>query len=151
MGSSPFVWLADEIGSPRARHGCSGTPATGRRPGAGRGPVMRSMTFWAMTEPMRIAPITPVWVLPPTLARPEAVAQVEHDEHGEQHAAHPARAAEDAHAAEQHDRDDLQLEPGRHVAAHGAEAGGEEDPASPGDERRREEQPEPVRTTLTPE
>ena len=82
----------------------------------------------------------------------EAVAQVEHDEDGEQHAAHPPRAAEDAHAAEQHDGDDLELEARRHVAADGAEPGGEEDP---GQRRRRAtttmNSTSRVRATSTPE
>ena len=67
------------------------------------------------------------------VGEPEAVAQIEHDEDREQDAGHPAGPAEDAHATEQYDGDDLQFESGAEIATDGTEAGREQDPAESGD------------------
>src|SRR4051812_25318157 len=63
---------------------------------------------------------------------PQTVADVEHDQNRQRDADHRARASEDAHAAEQDHRDDVEPEAGGQIAAARAEPRREEDPRQAG-------------------
>ena len=72
----------------------------------------------------------------------ETVANVEHDQDGERDPGHRPGATEDADAAEQHHRDDVQLEAAGHVAADRSEPGAVQHAGNGGDGSRGDEQPE---------
>ncbi len=56
------------------------------------------------------------------------IAQVEHQHDGKNHTDHRTDTTENAHAAEQHDRDDIELESLSGTGAHGSQPGGIEHP-----------------------